>query len=442
MRYACLIQGPKGDRIPTRVFNLADGILIQPSLNLAKIPDGIPDHDIQKYVIVNGEWVHKSLRQEVELHEGLLWNGLYTGYYGYSKANREILTRLDCTIRLQLMSLPPASEFDDHEVRQRMDAFRNISVKPNALVSFRPPEVETIRLHRICWTMMETLTLHPKLRDKLNANYDEIWVPTRWNKDLFVDGGVAKPVHVMPLGVNALLYDPRSDEEMPMCRLLTTSRAGTIERPEGFIVLTVGTPTFRKNLGMIAQIVQQALGSKASLVLGTTWHADDFGIIKKIAETYKQGRLYVLDRPIPERQMVGLYGNSHVYITLSHGEGWNLPLVEAASCRVPVIAPNNTSHLDVCTKDLCWMVEPQGSAIIPDNGRLSPWFEGQRFCVFGTESIDQTVAHLRDIWSNYTAAMERAEKFRQHVISNYTWERAVGRVTSRIAEFRLGSSHG
>jgi glycosyltransferase involved in cell wall biosynthesis len=51
---------------------------------------------------------------------------------------------------------------------------------------------------------------------------------------------------------------------------------------------------------------------------------------------------------LSDLELATLYKNDKVkaFITLTHGEGYGLPIIEAAACGLPVIATNWSGHLD------------------------------------------------------------------------------------------------
>lgn len=62
----------------------------------------------------------------------------------------------------------------------------------------------------------------------------------------------------------------------------------------------------------------------------------------------KKCSLYMLHGNLTEEEMHGLYQNEniHAYCTLTHGEGFGLPIFEAAINKLPVIAPAWSGHTD------------------------------------------------------------------------------------------------
>lgn len=71
--------------------------------------------------------------------------------------------------------------------------------------------------------------------------------------------------------------------------------------------------------------------------------ARKFGILKNFAYPTVDIRL----RPTTELELAKIYNSFDVYVTASRGEGFGLPVLEAQACGVPVIAPANSSHVEL-----------------------------------------------------------------------------------------------
>jgi ADP-heptose:LPS heptosyltransferase/glycosyltransferase involved in cell wall biosynthesis len=62
-------------------------------------------------------------------------------------------------------------------------------------------------------------------------------------------------------------------------------------------------------------------------------------------------RIYLIHGRLTPAQMAGLYRHPRIkaYVTLTHGEGYGLPIIEAAACGLPVLATDWSGHLDFLT---------------------------------------------------------------------------------------------
>jgi glycosyltransferase involved in cell wall biosynthesis len=81
----------------------------------------------------------------------------------------------------------------------------------------------------------------------------------------------------------------------------------------------------------------------------------DFKHIKNRIQFIKQQtgcgqfpRIHLIHGRMSDRELAALYKNTNIkaLITLTHGEGYGLPIIEAAACGLPVMATNWSGHLD------------------------------------------------------------------------------------------------
>jgi glycosyltransferase involved in cell wall biosynthesis len=369
----------------------------------------------------------------------LVWCGHLTDYSGYAKANREILFRVANVFKINVLKtgLEHGLISVDKHTRARVDVHRDVHVNERAplLRFFGPDYVGDGKRHRVCWTMMETYKIHHDMVHCVNKSFDELWTPTEWNRQVFVESGVKIPTRAMPLGVNPSIYRPIPKAKLPACRLLTTDMAGTLGHPEGFIFLSVGLPSFRKGFDVLVEAFGKAFSGKKDvhLVLGITHSIPEWN-----AQVYKQFsgknlRIWTLEGQYSEHEMAKIYSATNCYVTASRGEGWNLPVCEAAACGVPVIAPDNTSHAEVLQGGgLLFPVE--GYAQHEEANKVSKWYQGMPFAVFGQKSVDGLAQAMKAVVQNGPDVKHRMERLRTVMTMRWTWDRAANMVIDRLLE--------
>jgi glycosyltransferase involved in cell wall biosynthesis len=240
----------------------------------------------------------------------------------------------------------------------------------------------------------------------------------------------------MPLGVDTEVYRPWRRRKLPECRLISTGKAGQRGSPDGFVFITVGLPSFRKNFDFLADAFEAlfAKNKNVHLVLGVTHSLTDwkFKLYQKFAK-YKS-RIWTLEGKYSEYELARIYSSCNAYATANLGEGFNLPMVEAAACGLPVIAPNHTSHPDVAGDKNAWLFETDGSAVHAEGSTVSPWYQGVEFPVLADGSMKALKECLDVVESGAGEVRRRMISFRARIESEFTWDRAAARVVSRLIE--------
>lgn len=371
-------------------------------------------------------------------HE-VLWNGVFYGFSGYAKANREIMLRIANTFRVGITHAIDVPSPDPYS-KLRVDLHTRVPVSDKApLVRFFGPWAERdrhrARTIRILYTMMETELVHPTMVGLMNDNYDEIWTPTQWNADRFKQSGLVVPTRVMPLGVDPFIFAPHGPTWLPKCRLITTEYAGSEEVPEAdFIFLYVYLPSFRKGADFLVDAFQEAFAGdpKTGLILCVS-HTRDRDKTLETLRPQDGSPVWVLRGSYTEHDLAAFYRSCHAYVCTSRGEGWNLPMCEAAAVGLPVIAPRSSCHPDVAKDDANYF-DPEGWEMVDGAEKVSPWYTNMPWPIHGEHSRRQLVAQLRAVRINTLQVRERAERFTKRLRTETTWDHAARKVAARLVE--------
>ena len=145
-------------------------------------------------------------------------------------------------------------------------------------------------------------------------------------------------------------------------------------------------------------------------------------------------KIYLLHGDMTDNEMVGLYRNEKVksLISFSHGEGYGLPLFEAAQCGLPIAATAWSGHLDFLTmpvKNKKGKVRNKGifSKVVFE---LAPVQKEARWD--GVINEDARWAYpkavsaklaMRDIHKNYNRHLSQARKLQAHIATEYAEEK-------------------
>jgi len=114
--------------------------------------------------------------------------------------------------------------------------------------------------------------------------------------------------------------------------------------------IIVGTIEPRKNheylLDAFGKVWEVGVGAKLCVIGKIGWFVED--LIGRIAEHPQQGELLFMFNDLSDTELSFCYENAKALITPSLCEGFNLPIVEALSERLPVFASDIPIHRETC----------------------------------------------------------------------------------------------
>lgn len=200
----------------------------------------------------------------------------------------------------------------------------------------------------------------------------EVVTWTRFAAEELKAGGYDGDPQIVPLGVDTARFYPRSRSDARKVVLPPSV-------PEGaFVVGAVGRNQPRKRLDLTIEYFAEWV---------RLHHVEDAYLLLHVAPTGEAGcdipalvRYHgisgrvVLSEPhvglgMPDVAMPMVYSAMDVYVTMTTGEGWCLPALEAMACGVPCAVPN-WSALGEWARDAAALVGCSGTALnSPINGR-------------------------------------------------------------------------
>ena len=178
------------------------------------------------------------------------------------------------------------------------------------------------------------------------------------------------------------------------------------DRKDTGMLLKVFFETF-KNMKKQPGLIMKTSGAGFSVL-------DREDILKKIEEIKhsvggKLPNVYFFHGDFTDDEMNQLYNHPKVkvHITLTHGEGFGRPLLEATISQKPVIAPNWSGHVDFLTKNLAVLLDGELQNVekgaVPDDMLTegAQWF---------TVNYQQASVVMKDIYKNYRKYTLNAKK--------------------------------
>lgn len=197
----------------------------------------------------------------------------------------------------------------------------------------------------VCHTIVNTVPVPPILAT-IYKEADVLVSPSKFSTQQLNNYGFENVVTI-PHGVNSEIFKPFSEEKKKKLK----KKAGYKGK---FVFLYVGTNKgFQKGITELLYAFKIFLDNSKAMNAVLHLHcyrassdgldlglvAQRFGIADKVFYTEGHNR----DAGFNEKQMAELYNTADVFVIASRGESFCLPVLEAMSCGIPVIATDCTS---------------------------------------------------------------------------------------------------
>jgi glycosyltransferase involved in cell wall biosynthesis len=262
-----------------------------------------------------------------------------------------------------------------------------------------------------------------------HANSDTIIVTSsHWSREGFIYSG-ADPdrVVVVPLGVDPTIYKPLpSDERRKLRQKLGWS--------DYFIFFNSGVMWNQRQgvdglLKAFAQVVDRY--PEARLVLKGRDHIFPSreevlqaknALSKSELEKVKPRVIY-MGGNLSSTQVAELYQAADVYVSPYLAEGFNLPVLEAAACGLPVICTKGGPTDDFTHPDFTWGIESQVKAVGMEGSTA--------FAV--VPSLDNLITLMKEIVSDRGFCQNARNTGPQWVHSRFTWKHTVDKLLPILA---------
>ena len=269
---------------------------------------------------------------------------------------------------------------------------------------------------RMGWTMLEVDGLPQEWVDGCNS-MDEVWVPSSFNRETFLESGVRRPVHVMPLGVDVDYFHPEITGFRPSSRYTFLSVFEWGERKGAEILLQAYADEFKP--------------SDDVLLLLSVYNKDRAVDVRhEVAKLLPSASPPVVVMVNPEfapHQMGALYRSADCFVLPTRGEGWGMPVLEAMACGLPAIATGWSAIPDFLTEETGYPLAV--GSLVPAVARC-PWYEGFRWAEPDAEHLRVL---LRTVAEDPDQARRRGRRAAEVVAAGYSLEHAARRVKERLA---------
>ena len=359
----------------------------------------------------------------------VVWEGCQLYRSSLAMVNRELCSRIAGSRDFRLRLLP--AEPEQHagvcapQVARRLQSLMGVKSSDPCDVYIRhgwppdftrPPRAKKF----VMFQHWEYGRIPPAWVEPINRQVDEVWVASRHVFETFVASGVSpEKVWLVPLGADMAVFKP----EGPAMNLKTDKK---------FRFLFVGGTIWRKGIDVLLKGYCAAFNRADDVCLVIKdMGANSFykgqcagDAIARLQQQPSAPEVLYLTDDLSEQEMARLYRSCHCLVHPYRGEGFGLPVAEAAACGLPVIVSSGGATDDFVPQESGYFVATRRAAFRLHEFDVDGWV---------LEPEVQSVArYMRWVFTKEEERRSKAAQLSAHVRKNFSWERA-----AEIAEMRL-----
>ena len=191
---------------------------------------------------------------------------------------------------------------------------------------------------KIAYNVWES-TLQPQRFFNRLLEYDQLWVPSKWQKECTIKQGYPKDrIKVVPEGVDINTFYPENVKH-------------PVTSDGRFKFVLFGRWDYRKSTKEVIETFLKTFSREEPIDLivsiDNPFSGDGLETTEKRLEHYdiSDERVKVLHFP-SRKDYVDILKSCHVFVSCARSEGWNLPLIESMACGIPSIYSDCSGQLE------------------------------------------------------------------------------------------------
>ncbi|CAO3363681.1 tetratricopeptide repeat protein [Azospirillum palustre] len=364
------------------------------------------------------------------LPPGLVVRGVFRDSSGYAYVVRRFVQELVAAgIRVRLVDLNygGADNLPDSQIDPLLLSLDR-PVRAKAVVTVTtPPAVESVPgLKTINFSMFEAVDI-PPLWAGHSRRHDHVVVATESSRTAWLRAGHPQDrIHICPAGVET---NAASGDVSPA---VIADNLGRRLADYPVRILNVSDFNDRKNLDGILRVWLRTTRKEepAALLLKPGKAAGVSGGIRALLAkvSAQTGRtpdqaapVFLVEGKLSDTEMTSLHAASTHYWSMSHGEGWDLPMAQAGAMGLTLLAPDHSAYHAYLDAEVAHMIP---SAVTPGIGAYASqsWWSPDE---------GEAARLLRAVIDDPAGTRRSAQA---HLLEHFSWQAATRRLIALLRE--------
>jgi glycosyltransferase involved in cell wall biosynthesis len=275
---------------------------------------------------------------------------------------------------------------------------------------------------------VETDKCNPKWLDKCNQ-MDEIIVPSKFTKSVALKSGMCiKNIDVIPEHYNV---------NIGLTNRQKTNLNLNFDKKFNFLILgqlTGDKPeNDRKNIENSIKWFCEAFEGNASvgLVLKTNMGKSTINDrqitvnrVKQLVSKYRNGKYPVVEivhGNFTSEEIGAFYANNKIkcFLSTTRGEGYGLPMVDAAAAAIPIATPDYSGHMEFLESENICNIDYELNPIPKSRIDNRIFIEGSKWAEVDENDFKNKIV---DMFQNYKFYKKKAQRMQQNIRNNFSRE--------------------
>src|SRR6056300_31726 len=277
---------------------------------------------------------------------------------------------------------------------------------------------------KIAYNVWES-TLQPDYFFNKLKEFDELWVPSEWQKECMVKQGYDRDrIQIVPEGVDDSTFFPEKVD------ILDEYKDGR------FKFLLFGRWDYRKGVKEVIETFLKTFDKNEPIDLVVSIDNPYGKEIDGFETTEERLKHFGLDDPrvkilhFPSREdYVKYLKTGHVFVSCARSEGWNLPLIEAMACGTPSIYSDCSAQLE--------FAKGKGHPVKILGERRANQNSYARFTMsdltgnYYEPDFEDLSRVMKDVYNNYEKYKQKAILDSEEIRKKFNWEN-IGKIGDKV----------